>query len=52
MGKNIAETVVPEWGLDKMNRVISDLIKDRGNWDGEFLLQEEGWQHCALPSVL
>lgn len=41
MGKNIAETVVPEWGLDKMNRVISDLIKDRGNWDGEFYFKKK-----------
>lgn len=36
LGKNIAETVVPEWGLDRMNRVISELISNCSSCEGEF----------------
>ena len=36
LGKNIAETVVPEWGLERMKRVITELTKDCSSCEGEF----------------
>ena len=35
-GKNIADTLVPEWGLERMKNVISELIRDCRGCDGEF----------------
>ena len=47
LGKNIADTLVPDWGLDRMKNVMSELIKDCRGCAGEFCFKTK--HGCVLP---
>lgn len=36
LGKNIADTIVPDWGLERMEQVLSKLANDHRSCNGEF----------------